>query len=129
MRMKSLIVLSFFVACAAPHPSEPVAKDFMNAYYASADLQKAEQLSSGLALEKIQSSLQLREGQAIDASTHHPRVSFKKIEGQVNGDEALYLFLVTVSPPDFQKIKKQSRLRIRLQEGVWKVTQFSDQDL
>ncbi|MBI2981277.1 MAG: hypothetical protein HYY44_03095 [Deltaproteobacteria bacterium] len=101
----------------------------MEAYYVTADLQKAVPLASGLALEKIQSSLRLREGQAIDESTHRPRVSFKKTEGQVNGDEAVYLFLVTIAPPDFQPIKKQSRLRIRLQEGAWKVTQFSDQDL
>ncbi|MBI2082944.1 MAG: hypothetical protein HYT76_05190 [Deltaproteobacteria bacterium] len=115
--------------CSSLVPSERVAYDFMEAYYVSADLQRAEQLASGLALEKIQSSVQLREGQTIDETTRRPEVSFKKIEGQVNGDEAVYLFLVTISPSDFQPIKKQSRLRIRLQEGVWKVTQFSDQDL
>lgn len=101
----------------------------MDRYYVATDLKGALDLTDGLAREKVQGSLQLTEGQAMDASTHHPKIEYKLLDGTVNGPEASYLYLVTIRPSKMEPIQKKTLLRVRQREGGdWKVTQFSDHD-
>lgn len=101
----------------------------MESYYVDADLKEALTLADGLAREKVTSSLALREGQAIDASTHHPSISMKKMSSQVSVDEAEFIYEITIKPSKMEPMRKKARITVRQRDGVWKVTQFTDYNL
>jgi len=129
-RLIPLVILSVAVSCGKPaHPSAVTARNFMDAYYVQADLKQAATYADSLALEKVTTDAQLRDGQAIDASTHHPRISFKLIEEKVEGPSASYFYLLSFKPESGIKTEKKALLRVRERDGgVWKVTQFTDFD-
>jgi hypothetical protein len=124
-----LPILFLFGCGKAKSPSERAARDFMDNYYVATDLRSALEIVDGYALEKIKKSLELIEGQRIDASTHRPKISYTLLESRVEGTEADYLFQVVIEPEKIGPLRKKTLLKIREREkGVWKVTQFSDFD-
>ena len=102
----------------------------MESYYVKTDLSAALLESDGIAADKIRKSLVLTEGQDIDAETHRPKISFKKIQSQEEKSEAGYLYEVTIQPVSSSvPLKKTTSLKLRQKEGsLWKVTQFIDID-
>lgn len=116
--------------CAAGHktPAEAAAGAFMEAYYVNANLDEASRLADGLALEKVRSGQALREGLAIDPAAHHPKIHFTMAESKEGAGEADYLYHVEFRPEKSGPVRKTARLKLRLRDGQWKVTQFTDHD-
>jgi hypothetical protein len=114
---------------AAPAtPAEKTANAFMEAYYVRADLQEASSLADGLALDKVSGSVSLREGLAIDVAAHHPKVRFELSGSRAGGEEAEYLYDVEFRPDKSEAVQKTARIKVRLRDGRWKVTQFTDHE-
>lgn len=129
-----LLPLVLQVGCQKAAPaSEEAARRFMDNYYVKTDLRSASENADGFALEKIKKSLELTEGQAIDAAAHHPKISFSLLESRIDGiggGEASYLFLVLIEPEKMSPVKKKTLVKVRERErGTWKVTQFSDYEM
>lgn len=126
-----LIVLILGLGCAAAKsPSEQAARSFMDYYYVRTDLVGAQQYADGLALEKVRTSIQLTSEQAVDSKTRRPKIRYKLAGSEVSGDEADYLFDLTIEPKESDPIQKRTSLKVRKRpDGTWKVTQFADQDL
>lgn len=120
----------FLLACAAEKtPSEKVASQFMDHYYVRTDLQKAQEDCDGLARQKVEESIRLTEGQLVDVTTRRPKIFYKLLESRIDGPEASYLYEVEIRPDGMKELRRKTRLRARERgEGVWKITQFSDQD-
>jgi hypothetical protein len=132
-RPAPLLFLSFVVilCCqAAKSPSEKVARQFMDHYYVETNLPLALEDTDGYAMEKIRKSVQLTEGQVLDASAHRPKITYNLLESRIGGDEADFLFQVVIEPKKMSPIRKKTLVKIRQRkEGEWKVTQFSDHDM
>ncbi len=134
MKKIFLFLASFFclavmsiTACNTPkNPAERIGWDFMGAYYESMDLSAALNLSDGVAAEKIRQSEGFREGLSPDAAAHRPNVDFKMLDSQTSGEEATLIYEVSIRPEKSEPRKQKTRLKLRLKNGVWKVTQFSD---
>jgi hypothetical protein len=128
----AVLFLSLFsiAACGKPTPpSEAVAKRFMDAYYVQINLPEAAKDCSGLALERVNSSIQLTQGVKPDSGNNKPKISYKLIEGKSDADEASYFFELKISPDGISPITQRTRLTVRKMEaGDWKVTQFFDYD-
>jgi hypothetical protein len=127
----SLFVLALVFSCsrASQAPAESTARDFMDAYYVKADLGVAELFVDGLALERVKNSLALREGLSVDGAAHQPKVRFELLETRQGADEAEFIYKVEFRPEKADPVRKKTRVKVRLREGLWKVTQFTDHDL
>ncbi len=126
MKRFLLIFAVFLFACQAKSPSETVAREFVEAYYVRADLPKVLLWTDGYATEKVNTSIRLIEGQVKEATTR-PKVAYKLLESQVDGQEARHLFLLKIKPPTYPEIQKKALVRVRERKtGEWKVTQFSE---
>jgi hypothetical protein len=128
MNFRWILPLLILSACAARHPSEVVARGFLDSYYVATDLHAAEQFTDGLAHEKVLASLQLTSGQVINGSTKRPTVSYKLHSKSIDETEAEYIFFVRIKPADFDVLFQKTRLIVRLRDGEWRVTQFSDHE-
>jgi hypothetical protein len=126
----ALLCLAFVSSCAgAKSPAEKAARGFMDAYYVDADLKKASEFADSLALEKVTSGLNLRDGLVIDEAAHHPKIHYKLEKETIASDKAEFLFDVEFHPEKAEAFHKTARIIARLQDGgQWKVTQFSDHD-
>jgi hypothetical protein len=109
-------------------PAEKTANAFMEAYYVRADLPAASKLADGLALSKIAGSEALREGLSVDAAAHQPKVSFDLAGSRAGGEEAEYVYAIEFRPEKSAVVRKTTRLKVRLRDGQWKVTQFTDHE-
>ncbi len=129
-RILCFVLAAVVWGCAAGSTSsvEKTAGAFMTAYYVKADLQEASGLADGLALDKIKGSESLRQGLAVDAAAHQPKVRFKLVESRLGGEEAEYLYDVEFRPEKSDSVRKTVRLKVRLRDEQWKVTQFTDHD-
>lgn len=132
--LMAVFSLAFLWGCGgAKTPVERTARSFIDHYYVQTDLRLALEDCDGYAREKVRKSLQLTEGQLIDASTHHPKISYKLVESRVDGPEANYLYQVQIEPEKMKPIRKKTFLKLRERGGSagggWKVTQFSDYDM
>lgn len=124
------LITIFLLACAAEKTlSEKVASQFMDHYYVRTDLQRAQEDCDGLARQKVEESIRLTEGQSVDVTTRRPKISFHLLESRIDGPEASYLYEVEIRPDGVKELRRKTRLKVRERgEGVWKITQFSDQD-
>lgn len=109
-------------------PDEAAARDFMDAYYVKADLTRAQEFADGLALEKVKGSVALREGLTIDSEAYHPNVSCKLLESHSGPEESEFIYRVEFRPKKSDAVIKKTRVKVRLRDARWKVTQFSDHD-
>lgn len=121
-------LLLAFGCAGSKSPAEKTARGFMDAYYVNADLNEASRFAEGLALEKIKAGLQLREGFTIDSAAHQPKVRYKPVESRSGPEETDFFYDVEFRPEKSDPVRKKTRLKLRLRDGQWKVTQFSDQD-
>lgn len=129
--LMSLMVPLTLSACAKQAPSEQTAKKFMDAYYVQIDLKQAEQLSDGLAKEKLAKQVSLLDGTSTGnspgAGANAPSVTYGLVSQQSESpDEATYIFEVN---PHVQDIgKRKVFVKVRQTGGKWSVTQFTEED-
>jgi len=127
----SLAVPLTMSACSKQPEPERVANKFMNAYYVQIDLKEAQQLSGGLAKEKISQQVALLDGTstgtAPGAGANAPSVTYKLISQQSpSPDEAIYIFEVD---PHVQDIgHRKVFVKLRQETGKWTVSQFTEED-
>jgi hypothetical protein len=115
-------------ACQSKDGPGAVADAFMGAYYVAIDLQAAQDLTAGLAWEKLAQELELTSEAEIDGDTRKPRINFMLEEASEDGDRAQFVFLLDIRPPGADPFERTSMLMLKREEESWKVTNFSDTD-
>jgi hypothetical protein len=125
----ALVTVCLLACAAAKSPSEKVAGEFMDHYYVRTDLRLAQEDCDGLAHQKVEESLRLTEGQSVDSTTRRPRISYRLLESHSEGKESNYLYGIRIEGERMETLHKKTLLKLRERDnGVWKVTQFSDSD-
>jgi len=129
--MRPIVIgLIFLHACGSGTGPDQVAKRFVKHYYVETNLTEASHDCDGLALQKVKNSQTLVSGQIIDQGTRRPKIFYDLLEAKggstESSEEATYLFRVTIQPPDFPEMVRNTSLKLRRRESGWKVTQFSD---
>lgn len=124
--LMSLMIPFTLGACSkAPEP-EKIAKAFINAYYVQIDLKGAKAFTQGLASDKIDHQIGLMDGAAPDHGADIPKVDVHLAStGDSSADEATYIFEVR---PQVQDIGgRKVFVKVRQDNGVWKVSQFTEE--
>jgi len=115
-------------ACQSKDGPGAAADAFMGAYYVAIDLQAAQDLTAGLAREKLARELELTSETEIEVDTRKPRINFMLEETTEDGDRAQFVFLLDIRPPGADPFERTSMLMLKREEGSWKVTNFSETD-
>jgi len=115
-------------ACrAGENTPQGTAERFVDQYYVRIDLKTAAQYCTGLALEKVQHSLQLTQGQGVDEGTRKPSVGYTLIEKKDADDtHAAFVFQGTVAVPDAGEMHPKWLITTAKSGDAWKVTNFEE---
>ena len=125
--LMGLVVPLTLSACSSGAESEKQARKFIDAYYVRINLTEAQALSTDLAAEKIHDQIQLTSGLGTPQAANAPQVEYKLIsEENKNSDAATYIF--EVKPQTSDVGGRKVFVKLRAENGQWKVTQFSEGD-
>jgi hypothetical protein len=103
-------------------------EEFIDEHYVRIDIPKAKQYAAGLALEKLNEEIRLTAGQAIDASTHKPRVNYKILEKREGDNRASFLYEGTIQSDDGTSFTRKWLIAARKEGNQWRVSNFTESD-
>lgn len=103
-------------------------EEFVDQHYVRIDIAKAKQYAVGLALEKLNEETRLTAGQAIDASTHQPKVNYKILEKREGDNRASFLYEGTIQSDDGTSFTRKWLIAARKEGNQWRVSNFTESD-
>lgn len=103
-------------------------EEFIDQHYVQIDIPKAKQYAAGLALEKLNEEIRLTAGQAIDASTHKPKVNYKIVEKREGDNRASFLYEGTIQSDDGTSFSRKWLIAARKEGNHWRVSNFTESD-
>jgi hypothetical protein len=103
-------------------------EEFVDQHYVHIDIAKAKQYAVGLALEKLNEEIRLTAGQAIDASTHKPKVNYQIIEKKESDKRASFLYEGTIRSDDGTSFTRKWLIAARKEGNQWRVSNFTESD-
>ncbi|OGQ77355.1 MAG: hypothetical protein A3G94_07330 [Deltaproteobacteria bacterium RIFCSPLOWO2_12_FULL_60_16] len=110
------------------HTARGVAEEFVDQHYVRINLQKAQEHSVGLALQKVNEEIRLTSGQAIDASTRKPRVHYRIVEKKEAERQASFLFEGRIEVEDAPEFTRRWLIVTRKEGDRWRVSNFTEYD-
>jgi hypothetical protein len=127
-----LLLWGFGCSPLAGNAPERRAQEFLRVYYQEAQLQKALELTDGLAHFKIQQQLELGGGQAAIEDTSSRKITWKQKtvgHGQDNASPTgnssrEFYFELETHIKNTPPIKNLVRLTLRQSENIWKISNF-----
>jgi hypothetical protein len=108
--------------------AQGTAEEFLDQHYVHIDLQKAKEVTVGLAREKLEEEIRLTAGQVIDASTRRPRVHYKLLEKKEQSQRASFLYLGTIQADDAPEFTRRWLVSTRKEGDRWRVSNFAEHD-
>jgi hypothetical protein len=126
-----LLLAGVLMASGCSHDvntAQGVAEEFLDQHYVNIDIPKAKQYAVGLALQKLDEESRLTAGQAIDASTQKPKVSYQLIEKREGDNRASFLYQGTIRSDDGSSFTRKWLIAARKEGNQWRVSNFSESD-
>ena len=116
-------------ACKDPTTAQGRAEKFLDFYYVEADQQRAQQLSYGLAHEKLSKEIKAVSAVRRGAQPPEKRISYR-LHSEADGNTSDRKHLIYSFQVDTEGgiLKKRILLSMRKIEGRWMVSNYSDQD-
>ncbi len=114
--------------CTQGNSARGVVDRFIEARYILIDQQQMQELTTGLALDKVHEEIKLTQGQTIDQSTRKPVVHYKLEKTRGDGDKQTFLFKARIDVPEGGTFKKYWMITAKKDGGVWKVSNYSEYD-
>ena len=108
--------------------AQGVAEEFVDQHYVNIDISKARKYAVGLALQKLDEESRLTAGQAIDASTQKPKVSYQLLEKKEAANRASFLYQGTIRSDDGTSFTRKWLIAARKEGNDWRVSNFSESD-
>ncbi|HEY3306721.1 MAG TPA: hypothetical protein VGL70_24635 [Candidatus Binatia bacterium] len=108
--------------------AQGVAEEFIDQHYVEINLQKAQEYSVGLALQKINEEIRLTSGQTIDASTRKPRVHYRLVEKKETEGRVQFLYQGTIQAEDAPEFTRRWLIMARKEGDGWRVSNFTESD-
>jgi hypothetical protein len=103
-----------------------IAEAFLDAYYVSIDLEKARQLTGGLARSKIDRQVKaIRKMSRLDKNPS--KVSYRLLnERSLGSHKKAFSFDLSIKPQDGRPFRRVVFLHLRLEERNWRVHAFRE---
>jgi hypothetical protein len=133
--MRGWIVGTFLIAavldgCSHADTPEAIAERFVQAYYVQIDQAEAMDYSAALARQRLQEELQtvarIRQGGALTQA--RPQVQYSLARTQVDGSQRLFVYDLTITPPQVPSIAKKILIITEQVGEDWKVINFTEAD-
>ncbi len=105
---------------------QQVAEAFLDAYYVHIDLERARELCSGLARDKIEREIGLRGDLRIDRDTRAPKVGYSLRERRAEGDTHRFVYRLSIRPQGADAFERTVIVTVRGAPGRWTVTNYSE---
>jgi len=104
------------------------AEAFLDAHYVRIDLDAARNVTSGLALSKIEKELALTDQIAIAQDTLKPRINYALETARESEDRGQYAYTLTIRAPGLEPFTKLVTVSVRRGDGSWSVTNYTEGD-
>ncbi len=114
--------------CTPPNSARGVVDRFIEARYILIDQNEMQELTTGLALEKIHQEMKLTEGQHIDVSTRKPVIHYSLEKTRTDGEKATFLFKARIDVPEGGTFRKFWMITAKKDGDTWKVSNYSEYD-
>ena len=128
--LATLCIAMAILGCSRSNSAQGVADQFMQAYYVQIDQARALEFSQSLARERLQQELQqvapLRRGSSLEQA--RPQASYTLARTQPEGQQVLFIYDLTITPPQVKPILKKVLIITEPFGGQWKVINFTETD-
>ena len=118
------------LGCSRNNSAQGVADQFMQAYYVQIDQAQALEFATGLAHERLRQELQqvtpLRRGTNLEQA--RPKVSYTLARTQPEGRQVLFVYDLTITPPQVKPMLKKILVITEQLGNQWKVINFTETD-
>jgi hypothetical protein len=126
-----LCLLIASLGCSREHNAQGVADRFVQAYYVLIDQGQALDFSTGLARERLRQELQqvapLRRAGSLEQA--RPKVSYALVRTQPEGRQILFVYDLTITPPQVEPILKKILIITEQLGEEWKEINFTEADV
>lgn len=120
--------MTIATGCTPPNSARGVVDRFIEARYILIDQREMQELTTGLALDKVHQEIKLTEGQHIDTSTRKPVIHYSLEKTRTDGDKATFLFKARIDVPEGGTFKKYWMITAKKDGQTWKVSNYSEYD-
>lgn len=107
----------------AAQTPETVARTFLDRYFVELDQKAALPLTEGVAHAKIEAELRIL-GEDSANDDERPRIYYRQLLRKEQPDGVALRFRLTVMVPGDATVEPEVLLRLRSQDGVWRVSNF-----
>jgi len=125
----TLLALLVLAASCGPDRSSArgAAEAFLDAHYVAIDLERSQEMTSGLARQKVGEEIRLTEGVEIDDATRQPIIRYELLEERPSGDEvAQFLYQASITPEGIDTFERRWLLTVRHESDGWRVTNYEE---
>ena len=123
-----VVLMTMVTGCTRGNSARGVVDRFIEARYILIDQKQMQELTTGLALDKIHDEMKLTQGQNIDQSTRKPVVHYALEKTRTEGDKTTFLFKARIDVPEGGTFKKFWMITAKKDGEVWKVSNYSEYD-
>ncbi len=127
--LASSLLAVALVACRADEKSaRGAAERFVDQHYVEINLEAAKSFCVGVALHKVEEEQRLTQGQVIDESTRKPRVGYRLVQKDEDGDHTTFVFEGIIRVEDAGKFTRKWIVSTRRDGDRWKVSNYEESD-
>ncbi|MFQ5639151.1 MAG: hypothetical protein ACE5IR_14305 [bacterium] len=124
-----LLFVFHFISCGHDNSPKGVAETFLFRYFLELNQRGALELSTGLAVDKLQKEIELTQSVRmepnLDLSKLRPFIDYKLTGTQTRSDETVTLFYdVTIERKSGLKFRKEAVLSTMQVDGRWKINNY-----
>ena len=124
-----LLFVLLFISCGHENSPKGVAEAFLFRYFLELNQRGALELSTGLAVDKLQKEIELTQNVRmepnLDLSKHRPFIDYKLLNTQERKDDSVTLFYdVIIEQKSGRKYHREAVLSTVEVDGNWKINNF-----
>jgi hypothetical protein len=125
-----LLIVAGLGGCSRAETPEAIADRFVQIYYVQIDQAEAMDYTAALARHRLQEELQTvarirRSGSVAQA---RPKVQYSLARTEVDGRQRLFVYDLTITPPQVPPIAKKVLIITEQIGEAWKVINFTEAD-
>jgi len=126
----AFLMVAVLGSCSRADTPEAIADRFVQTYYVQIDQAQAVDYTAALARQRLQDELQtvarIRRGSSIAQA--RPKVEYSLARTQVDGRQRLFVYDLTITPPQVSPIAKKVLIITEQFGDAWKVINFTEAD-
>ena len=113
--------------CRRADERQAIAGEFIDRLFVVIDQKAARELATGLAAQKIDEEIRLKDGQVIDAGTEKPSVTYRLLESQAGAEPATLslVYELHVQPDGSEAFERRLILTLRKVDDTWRVANYT----